>query len=168
LGVLVVVFWDKAGHVVNKSLYCPPSLEGTVIDVKVFTKKGYEKDARVLSAYEEEKAKLDMEHFDRLTMLNREELLRVSSLLSQAILEEPFSHNGKDYKEGDQIPKEEIASINRFTLASLVKKYSKEVQNHYEITKNNFLEQKKVLGEEHEEKLSILEKDDILPNGVIK
>ncbi|WP_441749867.1 hypothetical protein, partial [Helicobacter pylori] len=68
----------------------------------------------------------------------------------------------------DQIPKEEIASINRFTLASLVKKYSKEVQNHYEITKNNFLEQKKVLGEEHEEKLSILEKDDILPNGVIK
>lgn len=62
-----------------------------------------------------------MEHFDRLTMLNREELLRISSLLSQAILEEPFSHNGKDYKEGDQIPKEEIASINRFTLASLVK-----------------------------------------------
>lgn len=166
--LLRAIFGDKAGHVVNKSLYCPPSLEGTVIDVKVFTKKGYEKDARVLSAYEEEKAKLDMEHFDRLTMLNREELLRVSSLLSQAILEEPFSHNGKDYKEGDQIPKEEIASINRFTLASLVKKYSKEVQNHYEITKNNFLEQKKVLGEEHEEKLSILEKDDILPNGVIK
>lgn len=78
-----------------------------------------------------------------MTMLNREELLRVSLLLSQAILEEPFSHNGKDYKEGDQISKEEIASINRFTLASLVKKYSKEVQNHYEITKNNFLEQKK-------------------------
>ena len=50
------------------------------------------------------KAKLDMEHFDRLTMLNREELLRVSSLLSQAILEEPFSHNGKDYKEARSNP----------------------------------------------------------------
>ena len=31
-----------------------------------------------------------------------------------------------------------------------------------------FLEQKKTLGEEHEEKLSILEKDDILPSGVVK
>lgn len=30
-------------HVVNKSLYCPPSLEGTVIDVKVFTKKAMRK-----------------------------------------------------------------------------------------------------------------------------
>ncbi|WP_370447439.1 hypothetical protein [Helicobacter acinonychis] len=39
-----------------------------------------------------------------------------------------------------------------------MKKYSKKCKNQYEITKNNFLEQKKVLGEEHEEKLSILEK----------
>lgn len=41
---LRVIFGDKVGYVVNKSLYCFFSLEGMVIDVKVFIKKGYEKD----------------------------------------------------------------------------------------------------------------------------
>lgn len=75
---LRVIFGDKVGYVVNKSLYCLLSLEGMVIDVKVFIKKGYEKDAWVLSVYEEEKVKFDMEYFDCLIMFNREELLRVS------------------------------------------------------------------------------------------
>ena len=37
--LLRAIFGDKAGHVINKSLYCPTSMEGTVVDVKVFTKK---------------------------------------------------------------------------------------------------------------------------------
>ena len=46
--LLRAIFGEKAGHVVNKSLYCAPSMEGVVVDVKIFTKKGYDKDARTL------------------------------------------------------------------------------------------------------------------------
>lgn len=166
--LLRAIFGEKAGHVVNKSLYCPPSLEGTVIDVKIFTKKGYEKDLRAISAYEEEKSVLDIEHHDRLTMLNREEMLRIGLMLSKEKLSADASVNEKKYKKGEMILKDEIASINRFALNTLIKSYSKAVQGKYEQIKTNFLEQKKTLGEEHEEKLSILEKDDILPSGVVK
>ncbi|WP_104686651.1 DNA-directed RNA polymerase subunit beta/beta' [Helicobacter felis] len=166
--LLRAIFGDKAGHVVNKSLYCPPSLEGVVIGVHILTKKGYEKDARAVSAYEEEKAALDIEHFDRLTMLNREELLQISALFSKEPLEESTTLNDITYPKGSKIPKDVVMEINRFGLASLAKKYKKAVQDQFEHIKTNFLEQKKILGQEHEEKLSILEKDDILPNGVIK
>lgn len=166
--LLRAIFGEKAGHVVNKSLYCPPSLEGTVVNVKIFTKKGYEKDARAVSAYEEEKAVLDIEHHARLTMLNREEALRISLMLSKEKLDADAVINDKKYKKGTLIPKDEISNINRFALNSLIKSYSKKIQAQYEQIKANFLDQKKTLGEEHEEKLSILEKDDILPSGVVK
>lgn len=166
--LLRAIFGEKAGHVVNKSLYCPPSLEGTVVDVKIFTKKGYEKDERAIRAYEEEKAILDVDHHDRLTMLNKEEMLRITSILAKEKLAAHASIGEKTYKKGEIISKEEIANINRFALNTLIKSYSSSVQAQYEQIKNNFLEQKKTLGEEHEEKLAILEKDDILPSGVVK
>ena len=37
--LLRAIFGEKAGHVINRSLYCPTSTSGTVVDVKVFTKK---------------------------------------------------------------------------------------------------------------------------------
>ena len=166
--LLRAIFGEKAGHVVNKSLYCPPSLEGTVVDVKIFTKKGYEKDARAISAYEEEKKVLDIEHHDRLTMIQQEETLRISLMLSKEKLTSEAKIADKTFKKGTQIPKEELSVLNPFALSTLIKSYSKEVQSRYEQIKTNFLEQKKTLGEEHEEKLSILEKDDILPSGVVK
>lgn len=166
--LLRAIFGEKAGHVINKSLYCPPSLEGVVVDVKIFTKKGYEKDSRAISAYEQEKSVLDIEHHDRLTMLNQEEMIRISAMLSKQKLVSDASIGGKKFKKGQSIPREDIANINRFALNTLIKSYSKEMQAKYEQIKANFLEQKKALGEEHEEKLSILEKDDILPSGVVK
>lgn len=166
--LLRAIFGEKAGHVVNKSLYCPPSLEGVVVDVKIFTKKGYEKDLRAISAYEQEKSVLDIEHHDRLTMLNQEEMVRISTMLSKQKLVSDASIGDKQFKKGQNIPKEDLANINRFALNTLIKSYSKEMQAKYEQIKANFLEQKKALGEEHEEKLSILEKDDILPSGVVK
>lgn len=166
--LLRAIFGEKAGHVVNKSLYCPQSMEGYVVDVKIFTKKGYEKDARARQAYEDEKSDLDIEHHERLTMLNKEEMLRISYVLSKEPLSAEAKINDKVFKKGECIPKKEFDDINRFALNTLIKSYSKEIQNQYEQIKNNFLEQKRVLGVEHEEKLAILEKDDILPNGVVK
>ena len=78
--LLRAIFGEKAGHVVNKSLYASSSMEGVVIDVKIFTKKGYEKDPRSFQAYEDEKNILEKEHHDRLLMLDREEMVRVTTL----------------------------------------------------------------------------------------
>ncbi|RDU63504.1 DNA-directed RNA polymerase subunit beta/beta' [Helicobacter sp. MIT 14-3879] len=166
--LLRAIFGEKAGHVVNKSLYCPPSLEGVVIDVKIFTKKGYTKDARAIKAYEDDKSLLESEHRDKIAMLDKEEMLRVISLLGREKLSSNVKVNDKDYKKGDILKKDDISSVNRFTLNNLIKNYSKTIQNKYEQIKNNFLNQKKILSDEYQEKISILEKDDILPSGVVK
>jgi len=166
--LLRAIFGEKAGHVVNKSLYCPASMEGVVVDIKVFTKKGYEKDARAIQAYEEEKAILDSDHHDQLLMIDREEILRISNYLSGQVLTKDVSIEDTKYKSGSKIENEIIKEINRFALRGVVQSYSDEVQKEYESLKNYFLKQKKRLKDEHEEKLSILEKDDILPSGVTK
>ena len=166
--LLRAIFGEKAGHVVNKSLYATASLEGVVVDVKIFTKKGYEKDARTIKAYDEEKISLEKEHHDRLLMMDREEILRVCSLLSKSTLQSEQKVGSKTYKKGTKIDIEELRAINRFALNSLVKAYSKDVQKQYDDLKNYFQNEKKRLKSEHDDKLDILEKDDILPSGVIK
>ena len=166
--LLRAIFGEKAGHVVNKSLYASASMEGVVVDVKIFTKKGHEKDSRTHKAYEEEKALLEKEHHDRLLMLDREEMLKVTSLLSKSQLTSEQSINKKTYKKGSKINKADLENINRFTLNSIVKGFSKEVQKKYDELKNYFQNEKKKLKEEHDSKIEILEKDDILPSGVVK
>ncbi len=166
--LLRAIFGEKAGHVVNKSLYCPPSMEGVVVDVKIFTKKGYEKDQRAIRAYEEEKAELDREHHDKLLMLDREEMLRIYSLLGSGVLESDIEIEGKTFKKGKKIGKEALESVNRFALNTIAKHFNEDIQNRYASLKNYFQAEKRKLREEHEEKLNILEKDDILPNGVTK
>ncbi len=166
--LLRAIFGDKAGHVVNKSLYCPASMEGVVVDIKIFTKKGYEKDARAIRAYEEERARLDRDHHDKLLMIDREEMLQITSFLAKQELIKDVTVGENRYKVGDKISEDEIRSINRFALRNVVASYSQEVQKEYDSMKSYFLKQKKRLKSEHEEKLQILEKDDILPSGVTK
>jgi len=166
--LLRAIFGEKAGHVVNKSLYCPPSMEGVVVDVKIFTKKGYEKDQRAIRAYEEEKAELDREHHDKLLMLDREEMLRIHSLLGNATLESDVEVDGKTFKAGEKVGKEALENVNRFALSSIAKHFDEATQHQYEQLKTYFQKEKRKLREEHEQKLEILEKDDILPNGVTK
>jgi DNA-directed RNA polymerase beta subunit len=166
--LLRAIFGEKAGHVVNKSLYCPASMEGVVVDIKVFTKKGYEKDARAIQAYEEEKAILDGDHHDQLLMIDRESILRISNYLANQALAKDVTIGETEYKVGSKIAEEVIKEVNRFALGGVVQSFSADVQNEYESLKNYFLKQKKRLKTEHEEKLTVLEKDDILPSGVTK
>jgi len=166
--LLRAIFGEKAGHVVNKSLYCPASMEGVVVDIKVFTKKGYEKDARAIQADEEEKAILDSEHHDQLLMIDREEILRIAHYLAGQELASDVTIGEHEFKAGEKIPETTIKGVNRFALRGVVQSYTDDVQNEYESLKNYFLKQKKRLKNEHEEKLNILHKDDILPSGVTK
>ncbi len=166
--LLRAIFGEKAGHVVNKSLYASPSLEGVVVDVKIFTKKGYDKDPRALRSYEEEKDKLDREHHDKLLMLDREEMLRINSLLSKNPLEKDQEVNKKLYKAGEYVSIDDLSQVNRFSINSIVKSFAPEIEEEYKRLKTYFQNEKKKLKEEHDEKLDVLEKDDILQSGVVK
>jgi DNA-directed RNA polymerase subunit beta len=166
--LLRAIFGEKAGHVINKSLYCPPSMEGVVVDVKIFTKKGYDKDPRALELEKEERDYLEREHYDRLLMIDKEEMLRVTKLLTKEPLVADIKIGDTKYKAGDVINGEDLVEVNRFAMNAIIKSFSEDIQNEYNKTKNYFQKEKRLFRDEHEEKLTILEKDDILPNGVVK
>src|SRR5205814_209599 len=52
--LLRAIFGEKAGDVRDTSLTVPPGIEGTVVDVKVFSRRGVDKDERAKSLEEEE------------------------------------------------------------------------------------------------------------------
>lgn len=166
--LLRAIFGEKAGHVVNKSLYADSGLEGVVIDVKIFTKKGYERDSRSIKSYEEEKSVLEKAHHDKILMLDREEMLRAISLLTKNPLETDLLVGEHEYKKGEFIVKEELEDVNRFALNSYVKAFSPAIQKKYDDMKTYFQNEKKILKSEYDSKLEIIEKDDILPSGVVK
>ncbi len=166
--LLRAIFGEKAGHVINKSMYCPASMEGYVVDVKVFTKKGYEKDERAIKALNEEKEVLDSMHQDKLQMLDREEILRINSLLSKNELVTDVDVADMSFKKGDTVSIEQLENVNRFAMKKLVSSYDSKVAKQYNEIKAHFIKEKAALRDEHEEKLQILEHDDILPSGVIK
>lgn len=166
--LLRAIFGEKAGHVVNKSLYCPVSMEGMVIDVKIFTKKGYERDERAIEQLEIDKNELRMQHHDKLVMLDKEESLKTTTLLSKNILKKDVKIGNKTFKKGDKLTAEEIEKINRFSIQTLAQGYDSKILEEFEEIKKHFRLQKEFLRQEFEEKNSILEKDDILPSGVVK
>ncbi len=166
--LLKSIFGDKSGHVVNSSLYAPASMEGVVIDVKVYTKKGYELDERAKQAYDEEKAKIEEIYANKLTIIDEEEKVALSSLLSSKPLVKNAEINGKTYNEGEYIPKEELLGLNKFLLLSLPEYFDEETKNEFETIKIKYQNEKENIRSERDEKLEVLERDDILPNGVAK
>jgi DNA-directed RNA polymerase beta subunit len=162
------IFGEKSGHVVNSSLKAGASLEGVVIDVKVFTKKGYEQDERAKAAYEEEKAQLEEDYKNKLDIIDKEEVLALTSLLSNSDLEETAVVGDTTYEAGSKIDTNTLRGMNKFLLLAVVDKYSEDVKSKFEDIKNRFQKEKERIRADYEEKLEIIERDDILPNGVAK
>ena len=52
--LLRAIFGEKAEEVKESCLYVPPGIEGTVVDVRIFSRKGTEKDERAKSIEEED------------------------------------------------------------------------------------------------------------------
>jgi len=101
-------------------------------------------------------------------MLDREENLRINDLISKNELEKDVEINGKMFKKGEKLTIDDLDNVNRFAMKKVIASFGKEVAKEYNKVKEHFIKEKAILRENHEEKLSILEHDDILPNGVIK
>jgi len=69
--LLRAIFGDKAGDVKDTSLRVPPGVEGTVIDAKVFSRRGVEKDQRSLFIEEAERKKLEKDRVDEIEIIQK-------------------------------------------------------------------------------------------------
>src|SRR5215813_12109891 len=79
--LLRAIFGEKAGDVKDASLYCPPGIEGTVVDCKVFSRKGAELDERSKLILENSEERLRRNLEDEKRILNDERAKRLAKLL---------------------------------------------------------------------------------------
>ena len=80
--LLRAIFGEKAGEVRDTSLKVPPGVEGTVINARVFSRKGVSKDERSRLIEEEEIAKLKKDQQDEQRIIRESTLKKVRKLLS--------------------------------------------------------------------------------------
>ncbi len=79
--LLRAIFGEKAGDVRDASLKVPPGIEGTIVDVKIFSRKGVEKDVRAKEIEQSEIARLEKNIKDEVRILTEERNKKVSDLL---------------------------------------------------------------------------------------
>ena len=80
--LLRAIFGEKAGEVRDTSLRIPPGVEGTVINARVFSRKGVEKDERSQSIEDEEVERLRRDREDKIRIIEDSARGRLKQLLA--------------------------------------------------------------------------------------
>ena len=170
--LLRAIFGEKAGDVKDASLYCPPGIEGTVVDCKVFSRKGAELDERSKLILEgsEERMRRNLE--DEKRILNDERAKRLATLLEGKELLADL-HDEKTNKKllakgtdmsRDLIEKLRARDLKRMKLKDKDPRINEQIDEIEEMTSRQI----SVLEKITEERVGKLRKGDELPPGVIK
>jgi DNA-directed RNA polymerase subunit beta len=170
--LLRAIFGEKAGDVRDASLTCPPGIEGTVVDVRIFSRKGQEKDERAKQIEGEYIAKLEKNLGDEIRILTDERLKRLDSILGRKeVLADLHDErtNKRLLTKGAILDRETIERIStknlkRIRYADKDPRVNEQIDEIEEMTSRQI----EVLRKITNEKILKLQKGDELPPGVIK
>src|ERR1700722_3623606 len=170
--LLRAIFGEKAGDVRDASLTCPPGIEGTVVDVRIFSRKGQEKDERAKLIEGEQIAKLEKNLADEIRILTDERLKRLESILGGkevlADLHDERTNKRLIVKEQiidrDTIERISTRNLKRIRYADKDPRVNEQIDEIEEMTSRQIDVLRKITNE----KIAKLQKGDELAPGVIK
>ncbi len=170
--LLRAIFGEKAGDVRDASLYCPPGIEGTIVDVKIFCRKGAEKDERHKAIEAGQVAKLEKNLADEIRILTDERLKRLADLLGgQSLLADLHDErtNKRLLTKGTELTRDILEKVStrnlkRLRLSDKDPLLIEKIDEIEEMTSRQI----DVLRKITDEKVGKLKKGDELPPGVIK
>ena len=170
--LLRAIFGEKAGDVRDASLLCPPGIDGIIVGVKIFSRKGIEKDDRAKAIEAEELDMMEKNLEDQIRILHEEVKKRVSVKLGGRALEtDLFDDSGREVlvAGGTVLTPEMVLglpfqAVTRIRLAGADRELWKELRTFEERTER----QVEVIRQMFEEKKEKIRRGDELPPGVIK
>jgi DNA-directed RNA polymerase subunit beta len=170
--LLRAIFGEKAGDVKDASLYCPPGIEGTVVDCKIFSRKGQDKDERSRRIEETQIARLQRNLNDEIRILTDERAKRLGNLLEgKEVLADLHDEktNKKLFARGaildrDSIEKTRSRDLKRVRYTNKDSRINEQIDEIEEMTSRQIAVLEKIT----DEKIAKLRKGDELPPGVIK
>ena len=90
----------------------PPGVHGTVIDVKVFSRKGIDKDSRTLAIEDEEIALIEKDYKDEIDIVKSETAKKIRGLLVGKKTSKSTAVGKVSFKKGEAIQEEEIVKLS--------------------------------------------------------
>jgi DNA-directed RNA polymerase subunit beta len=160
--LLRAIFGEKASDVKDSSLRVPPGMDGTVIDVQVFTRDGIEKDKRARQIEEEEIRRVKKDFDDQFRILESAIYARL-----RAQIQGKIANGGPSLKKGDTVSSLVLDGLSKkdwFTIrmkededADAIERAQKQIDAHQKEFERRFADKRG----------KITQGDDLAP-GVLK
>ncbi len=168
--LLRAIFGEKAGDVKDTSLRVPPGIEGVVIDARVFSRKGVEKDDRSRSIEDEAVAKLQKDQADEIAIISQSYRQKMVDLVAGKKVEEPLEDERQGtviLEKGAPVPPEMVAK-HSLEFWRHVSFQEAGLEDQVDLFLDRYQEQLHLVNMLFDAKLGRLRKVDELPPGVIK
>jgi DNA-directed RNA polymerase subunit beta len=167
--LLRAIFGEKAGEVRDTSLRVPPGVEGTVINVRIFSRKGLGKDERSKLIEDEEVVRLRKDQHDEIRILQEGALRRLKRLLVGKRLAVRLSDDNRKVllNKGQELTEEDLDQLPMNYWGEIrVESDAAEAELHRIV--DSTAQQVRLIKETFEGKIEKLKGGDELPPGVIK
>ncbi|MEX0830563.1 MAG: DNA-directed RNA polymerase subunit beta [Nitrospirales bacterium] len=168
--LLRAIFGEKAGDVKDTSLQVPPGIEGIVVDVKIFSRKGVDKDDRSRTIETDDRVKVERDYQEELRIIEEERNRKIRKLL----LGQFVGRDLMDPDSGEVILKKK-GRITADVLRKLTDDDARRViladaeeQKKLDEIEREAKDQIEILQTAYDEKVGRLRRGDELPPGVIK
>ena len=157
------IFGEKSTDVSDTSLRVPPGDAGTVVEVRVFNRRGIEKDERSLAIERSEIESLAKDRDDERAILEES----FSQILRKNLIDNQVSKGPKNLKKNQNIEMNDIEDIGIKDLRKISIKNSKKQEKIQQLIKS-FDDELKNLENRFQIKVEKLQLGDELPPGVMK
>jgi DNA-directed RNA polymerase subunit beta len=167
--LLRAIFGEKAGEVRDTSLRVPPGVEGTVINVRIFSRKGLGKDERSKAIEDEEVVRLRKDQHDEIRILQDGALRRLKRLLVGRRLAGRISDDSRKVllNKGQELTEEDLDQLP-MSYWSEIRVDNESAENELSRIIDSTTGQINLIKHAFEDKIEKLKGGDELPPGVIK
>ena len=160
--LLRTIFGEKAADVRDTSLRVPPGVAGTVVDVRVFTRRGIEKDERALSIEQAEISRLAKDRDDEKAILQGNFYNRIRQLLlGQKVAK------ADGIKAGTELTEKVLADVKNYDLRK-INVVDDKVMADMEQLLATLDQDEKALQEKFENRVEKLQRGDEMMAGELK
>ena len=170
--LLRAIFGEKAGDVRDASLICPPGIEGIIVGVKIFSRKGIDKDDRAKAIEEEDLEAMEKNLQDEIRILHDEVKKRAMQMLqNQTLHADAFDEHGREQvlAKGTVLTTDVLQELPYELMVRLkIQADSPKLEGELRLLEERTARQVDVIRQLFEEKKDKIRRGDELPPGVIK
>jgi DNA-directed RNA polymerase subunit beta len=161
--LLRAIFGEKASDVRDTSLRLPPGVQGTIVEVRVFSRRGVEKDERALAIERAEIERFAKDRDAERSILDR----NFYAALEDLLIGQKVTSGPSGVKKSTKITKEVLDSLSKGQWRQIAVE-DDAVMSALESAKQHHDERVTTLQVRFEDKVEKLRRGDELPTGVLK